>query len=88
MSLQTLFPKLFPSKAKVKALERLRVCRKLKIMVTLLFLFIPRLDFVDRDEIGPDSIGVHMIAAPINPADINMIQGVLLYTDCNYNVGK
>ncbi|KAK3742990.1 hypothetical protein QZH41_015620, partial [Actinostola sp. cb2023] len=34
-----------------------------------------RLDFVDRDEIGPESIGVHMIAAPINPSDVNQIQG-------------
>ncbi|XP_031550614.1 enoyl-[acyl-carrier-protein] reductase, mitochondrial-like [Actinia tenebrosa] len=33
------------------------------------------LDFVDREVIDPNSVGVHMIAAPVNPADINQIQG-------------
>ncbi|XP_001639469.2 enoyl-[acyl-carrier-protein] reductase, mitochondrial isoform X2 [Nematostella vectensis] len=33
------------------------------------------LEFVDREVIGPSSVGVQMVAAPVNPSDINMIQG-------------
>lgn len=39
------------------------------------FFLVVRLEDVDLPPIGENDVLVKMLAAPINPADINMIQG-------------
>lgn len=34
-----------------------------------------RLEYAEKGKFGPSSVSVQMLAAPINPADINQIQG-------------
>lgn len=41
-----------------------------------MYLLIARLEDVDLPPIGAKDVLVKMLAAPINPSDINMIQGI------------
>lgn len=43
--------------------------------ITLVFL-VARLENIDLPTVGAKDVLVKMLAAPINPSDINMIQGI------------
>lgn len=45
------------------------------------YFLVTRLEDVDLPSIGARDVLVKMLAAPINPSDINMIQGVTSATD-------
>lgn len=55
----------------------------LTLILTLLLnhFLVTRLEDVDLPSIGARDVLVKMLAAPINPSDINMIQGITSATD-------
>lgn len=50
---------------------------------------VTRLEDVDLPPIGANDVLVKMLAAPINPSDINMVQGIIPpHTHTNQNMNK
>lgn len=48
-----------------------------RVTLTSLFGFVLRLKNLELTAVGGSDVHVKMLAAPINPSDINMIQGNL-----------